>query len=118
MRTRNGADCVYLEVTCADIPAMLRRIEQSGFLIYDIKIMDEMTVGICCEKENLRHIKGLIAKKGAEVRKEIVHGFGNFFKHTLKRPLVLVGMFFLCCLLFVVVEVAFFVAISNTPFIE
>ena len=111
--TRNVIDCVCLEIICADVSAILRRIEQSGCPVFNIKIINEMTAEIYCKKENLQQIKVLIKKCGAEIRKETSYGFGNLFKHISSRPLILTGIILMCCFLFVLQTRILFVRVEG-----
>jgi len=89
--------CV-VEMTCADISALINTANNSGIGLWDVVWCDDLTLQAKVSRKDYRQTVEIAEKKGASVKLLGVYGLQKTVKGIVKRP-VLVS--FLCILLLI-----------------
>lgn len=88
---------VIIEITSADVSAMLTAISESGIIIHDVKIKSDLCVRLVVSRFNFKRLKAIVLRRGDDYH--IVGRSGIYwgFKNLLRRPVLVIG---LCVLTF------------------
>ena len=89
---RSVVGVVEAELISADPAGALRRINQMGIELFDIRRIGELTLRFRLNRRDYNRVKGTIAKKGDSLK--IVRKIGIFWtaKGFVHRPVLLAGM--------------------------
>lgn len=93
-----ASDSVLLEITCADIAAVLRQIGNHGIVIRDIRNIDFLTVQVQCSAKDARKIHSLVKKYGGSIKTLNEQTLWVFFQKLKKRPLIVLAFILLIIL--------------------
>lgn len=88
---------VTIEITSADVSALLTAISESGILMKDVEIVSDLCVRLVLSRTGFKRLKTIVGRKGEEYR--IVGRAGIYWgvKNLLHRPVLVMG---LCVLTF------------------
>ena len=88
-----------IQITSADVPGLLRVLGDENIRLYNLTEVDEMTVRFMIDRRNLTQLQEICRKQGAAVK--ILGRSGIYWKCVgfLRRPVLVMGLIFLLCLL-------------------
>lgn len=81
-----------VQLVGADIPALLRRITDSGVSLYRIQQKDLLTVYVWVRRKDFQKLQSISQKLGAEVSAVSRTGFYWLWRSIIRRPVLIVGI--------------------------
>lgn len=83
---------VTVEVTSADISAVLTAFSESGIVLHRVEAVSDLTVRLAVSRQNLKRVKRILQRRGENER--ILRRSGIFWgmKNLLRRPVLVVGL--------------------------
>lgn len=81
-----------VKMVCADIGTFLRSIEDNNVIIYSICQIDELTVQFRIRQDDLKRLKQLASRRGAEITAVTSNRLARFVRSMLHRPVLLIGL--------------------------
>ena len=86
------AGMVTLELTSADIGALLSALNTQGIPVFDVRISGDLSAEICIYRRHYRRMAKLARRRGDSIR--ILHRWWVYWtaKGLLRRPVLVLGM--------------------------
>ena len=83
---------VTLEVTSADISALLTAVGESGIILHQVQMISDLTVQIGVSRHDMKRLKTILRRRGDDAH--IVRRSGLYwgFKNLLRRPVLVIGL--------------------------
>ena len=109
---------ILIELVSADIPNLLAEINQTGIMLRNIERIDELTVRATVSIEELDVLRALLSRRSEKIRVFGKRGTYWHLRSFLHRPILIVGLIFLCVLSAWIPSRIFFIAVegnSNIP---
>ena len=91
---------IALEITCADLSALLNGLTMSGTILQNIHYKDDLTVGFTVNRQAYEKILAIAEKQGAAVKKLGAFGIYPMVSRFVRRPVLtifLLLVFLLSC---------------------
>ena len=89
---------IALEITSADVSAILSALNKAGILLQNVSIQDELTVSLQISRQQYNKVCKIVAKRGASLKIKGRRGLYWTGKSLLRRPVFLVGLLFMLVL--------------------
>lgn len=106
---------VQVEMTAADPSKILIEINNAGIELFSVVPTGDLTVTYQVQRRCLKKLRILIKKRGASLKIKGRQGMFWLLRRLLKRPVLVVGLLFLCILtLYLPTRVYFFEVEGNT----
>lgn len=88
---------ITIEITSADVSAVLTAISESGILMTDVEILSNLCVRLVVSRSCFKRLRSIVQRRGEDYR--IISRAGIYwgFKNLMHRPVLVIG---LCVLIF------------------
>lgn len=86
---------VFVELTSADIPGTMALMQNAGFQIWDLEMVDILTLRFHIQRREYKGVRTLCEKKGDQLKLLSQNGFYWNFKRLKNRPILVVGLLLL-----------------------
>ncbi len=106
---------VTLEITSADISAVLTAITESGIFLRQVEMISELTVRFAVSRHDFKRLKVILRRRGEDDR--ILRRSGIYWgvKNLLRRPVLVMGLSVLAFLaMFLPTRVLFIEVVGNS----
>ena len=104
---------VKIQIVCADCSGMMRKLGVRGILLWEVRCLDYLTVQFACAAKDVRNIKEIAAKTGAEVIIRNESPLQIAVRHLIKRPLMILSFMLLTVLVLYVPTRVLFIRIEG-----
>ena len=86
---------VTVQLTCADMPHLLKRFNYADIHIFSLRHLDELNVRITIYRCDLPQINSITAQKGGKVKVIAKNGIYWTLHNLMKRPVLVLGLLLL-----------------------
>lgn len=108
---------VAVELTGADIPAILQRIAKSGISLFRVRQKDQLTVFVWVHRKDLVKLKEITQKQGANLDVIQRTGFYWLLESMIHRPVIIAGITIILLLSWFVPTRILFITVEGNTFI-
>ncbi len=110
---RSLSGLVEVELVSADLPGALAAINGEDIPLFAVRQPDDLTASFRLQRRHYRRLRSLTAGRGESLR--VLHKRGLYWagKSLLYRPVLLVGLLFLFCMLLYLPSRVFFIQVDG-----
>lgn len=107
-QNRLTRDSIRIQIVCGDSAALIRKISEVGILLWNVEVIDYLTVRFACASKDKHSVRRIALKFGSDIQVLTDGAAGNFLYRMLKRPLIAASiLIFMTLVLFLPTRVLF-----------
>ena len=95
----NKESRIPIRVVSGDVASFLEKINSLGVVVYDVKMVDDLTAQLSVERKWLSKVAAVVEKRGDRLEWANRESTGGVFSRLLSRPILIAGI---CFLLFLI----------------
>ena len=107
-QNRLTKDSIRIQIVCGDSAALIRKISEDGILLWNVEVIDYLTVRFACAAKDKHSVRKIALKFGSDIQVLNDSAAGNFLRRIFKRPLIAASvLIFMMLVLFLPTRVLF-----------